>query len=478
MNGSSSAVGDRIEVDESGRIVLRVNWKAALKVFIVIALAVASYWLPLPGLSEGSRRCLAIFVGAAGFWVTEAIPPYATAIMVVVMSIYLLGTPGGPLGLDNSSLEKSYRIFLNPIASPVLVLFFGGFVMAVAAAKHGFDVRLAKAFLKPFGTHPRMVLLGVIMITALFSMFMSNTATTAMMVATLTPLFTHFEGRDPFKKALVLAVPFAANIGGIGTIIGTPPNAVAASVLGQSGHPVSFFTWMMIGVPMAALLLFFLWLILVKVFKPREDHFEMLFPKKTELTWDLLVVVMTFTVTVLLWLTEPLHGIPSGVVALLPIMIFSVFGIISREDLRKIEWHVLLLIAGGMTLGVAMKQSGLSDVLVGLVTSSGLSSLALLIVLVGFSIVISNFMSNTSAANLLIPIVTSLAVISPTIGAIGVAFACSLAMSLPISTPPNAIAFATRAVETSDMAKYGTVVSLVGIVLIMVMLLILRQVGV
>jgi sodium-dependent dicarboxylate transporter 2/3/5 len=469
-------MSERIEVDESGRLVLRVNWKAFVKIFVILSLAIASYHLPLPGLTEGSRRCLMIFIGAAGFWVTTVIPSYATAIMVVVLSVYALGFPNGPLGLAGKGVSDSYRIFLSPIASPVLVLFFGGFVMAVAAAKHGFDVRLAKALLKPFGTHPKVVLLGVIAITALFSMFMSNTATTAMMIATMTPLFAHFEGRDPFKMALALAIPFAANIGGIGTIIGTPPNAVAASVLGQSGHPISFFSWMAIGVPLAVILLVLLWFILIRVFKPREDHFEVLFPDKTELTWDLVAVVVTFALTVLLWLTEPLHQIPSGVVALLPIMIFSMLGIVTRQDLRKIEWHVLFLIAGGMTLGVAMRQSGLSDVLVNLITSTGLSAMGLLLVLMAFSIVMSNFMSNTSAANLLIPIVISLGVGSPTVGAIGVAFACSMAMSLPISTPPNAIAFATGIVETRDMAKYGSVVSLVGFGLLTVLVFLLEQI--
>jgi len=465
----------KIEFDEKGNVVLKVNWKAALKVFFILALAFASYFLPLPGLTTASRICLAIFVGAAGFWITEAIPPFATAIMVIVLSIYFLGFPGGPLGLKLQGVDTSYRIFLSPIASPVLVLFFGGFILAVAAAKHGFDVRLAKAFLKPFGTHPKMVLLGVIATTACFSMFMSNTATTAMMVAILTPLFTHFEGRDPFKKALVLAVPFAANIGGIGTIIGTPPNAVAASVLGELGHPVSFFQWMLVGVPVVIILLFCTWVILLKVFKPREDHFEILFPEELEVTWDLVVVVVTFASTVGLWLTQPLHGIPSGVVALIPIMVFTMFGIIDRDDLRKIEWHVLILIAGGMTLGVAMKASGLSDVLVGLITGAGLSPLALLIAFVVFSLIISNFMSNTAASNLMIPLVTGLSVISPVVGAIGVAFACSMAMSLPISTPPNAIAFATRAIETRDMAKYGTLLSLIGLALLVSAIFLLKS---
>ncbi len=464
-----------IKIDEQGNIVLSINWKVALKVIVILALAFAGYFLPLPGLTIGSRICLVIFIGAAGFWVTEVIPPFATATMVIVLSVYFLGMPGGPIDLDGKSVEQSYRIFLNPVASPVLVLFFGGFIMAIAAAKHGFDVRLAKAFIKPFGTRPQMVLLGIIATTALFSMFMSNTATAAMMIAILAPLFTHFEGRDPFKKALVLAVPFAANIGGMGTIIGTPPNAVAASVLGQSGHPVSFFQWMVVGVPVAIVLLFALWFLLIKIFRPRSDHFEILFPDNLQVTWDLVIVVATFTVTVGLWLTEPLHHMPSGVVALLPIMIFTMFGIIKREDLRMIEWHVLILIAGGMTLGVAMKASGLSDVLVSVITAAGLSPLAMLLVFVVFSVLISNFMSNTSASNLLIPIVSSIAVISPIVGAVAVAFACSLAMSLPISTPPNAIAFATRAITTKDMAKYGTLVSLVGVTLIVALILLLTQ---
>jgi sodium-dependent dicarboxylate transporter 2/3/5 len=137
---------------------------------------------------------------------------------------------------------------------------------------------------------------------------------------------------------------------------------------------------------------------------------------------------------------------------------------------------VLILIAGGMALGVAMKESGLSDVLVGLITSAGLSPVALLLVMVAFSVIISNFMSNTSAANLLIPIVTSLSVLSPMVGAVAVAFACSLAMSLPISTPPNAIAFATREVETRDMARYGSIVSIAGIGLLVILIMILRTV--
>lgn len=466
-----------IRIDSEGYITFRVNWHVFLKVFLILLLAGASALLPLPGITTASRICLMIFVGAAGFWVTEAVPPFATAIAVIVLSVYTLGMPGGPLNLEASGITGSYQIFLNPIASPVLVLFFGGFVLALGASKHGLDVRLAKTFIKPFGTHPKMVLLGIIVITALFSMFMSNTATTAMMIAILAPLFKHFEGRSSFKKAMVLAVPFAANIGGMGTLIGTPPNAVAASVLLQLGHPISFFRWMVIGVPVTVLLLAILWIVLLRLFDIKVDKFTILFPEPLAVTWDLVVVVCTFVTTIILWLTEPLHHLPAAVVALLPVMIFTMFGIINREDLAGIEWHVLILVAGGLTLGVALKASGLSDILASQIALMHLSPVLLLIVLALVAIVLSNFMSNTAAANLLVPIAISISSITPMMGAIAVALAASMAMSLPISTPPNAIAFATRAIETRDMAKYGALVSFFGVIVMLAALYLFSELG-
>ena len=465
-----------IQIDEQGNIIVKINWKRMLKVIIILLLSWGAYYLPIPGLNAASRICLMIFVGAAGFWVTEAIPPFATAILVVVLNIYLLGQPGGPLGLEKSGISESYRVFLNPIASPVLVLFFGGFIMAIAATKHGFDLKLAKAFIKPFGTKPTMVLLGVILTTALFSMFMSNTATTAMMFAIFSPLFKHFEERDAFKKALILAIPFSANIGGMGTIIGTPPNAVAASVLNELGYSISFVKWMLIGVPVVTIMLAALWLLLLKLFKPKKKQFEILFPEDTEMTWDLLMTMGTFSITVFLWITEPLHGIPAAVVALLPVMIFTMFSIIDRNDLKKIEWDVLILVAGGLTLGISMKMSGLSDILVGQISWDNLGLILILVLFVVVTILISNFMSNTSAANLLIPIATSISVLTPVTGALIVAFSASLAMSLPISTPPNAIAFSTRTVDTREMARTGTIVSVIGMAVIMVLALILLSI--
>ncbi len=452
------------------RLVINLSWATAVKTLILFGLSIAAAWLPIPGLDTVSRTCLVIFAMAAALWVTELIPPYATAIMVIVLSVFLLGHPDTSVAPENSRIAD-YRIFLNPIASPVLVLFFGGFILARGATKHGFDSQLARAFVTPFGNKPRMVVLGVILTTGLWSMFMSNTATTAMMIAILNPFFLNLDNRDNLKKMLVLAVPFAANIGGMGTVIGTPPNAVAASVLSSMGYPITFLNWMILGAPIVAVLLIVLWLVLLVMFPLKTDYLEITFDKKLVVTPGLAIVVSTFTLTILMWLTEPLHHIPAAVVAMLPIAVFTAFGIIDRDDLRGLDWDVLILVAGGMTLGVAINASGLSEVVISQIPFDRIPTALLIIAMALLTALISNFMSNTSAANLLIPIVTAISAISPVMGALVVAFAASLAMSLPISTPPNAIAFATRAITTRDMVKYGTVVSACGIVLVLVVFL-------
>jgi sodium-dependent dicarboxylate transporter 2/3/5 len=302
-----------------------------------------------------------------------------------------------------------------------------------------------------------------------------------MMFAILTPIFAGIEERDQFKKALALAVPFAANIGGMGTIIGTPPNAVAASVLAGMGpeFEINFLEWMVIGVPLVAVMLVILWFILLKMFHPKTKHFQVLFPEHVEITWDLLCVSMTFTITVLMWLTEPLHHIPAAVVAMLPIVVFTTMGIIDRSDLKRIEWDVIILVAGGLTLGVAMKRTGLSDIIVGMVNFEALNIVVLLVVMGFFTVLISNFMSHTAASNLLIPIVVAItgaiAGIGPMMGAVIVALTSSMAMSLPISTPPNAIAYSTRYIETKEMARAGTIVSLIGVIVILAFVIIFQD---
>ncbi len=431
-------------------------------VALVFALAFGVQWLPLGDLDGPARVCLSIFVAAAALWITELIPPFATAIAVIVASVYLLGDPvGGDAG--------SYQAYLDPFASPVLVLFFGGFVLEAGATKHGLSQRMAKWFIRPFGTRPALVLLGTILTTGLFALFMSNTATTAMMLAILAPVFARIDRGDPFRRAMGLAVPFAANVGGMGTIVASPPNGIVATNLATVGEKISFSQWMGFGLPVACVLLVVHWVLLVAQYRPKTRRLEILFPEPLPVTADLVVVAGTFTLTIALWMTEALHGIPAALSALIPVTVFTSLGILDGEDLKKLSWDVLILVAGGVALGEAMKASGLAAEIASLVSSLPTSPYATIVILAAVGAVVSAFMSNTSAANLLVPIAISLAADMRREAAIVAGLSVSLGMILPISTPPNALATATGTFSTGDMIRGGTLLTIAGLIALAVL---------
>lgn len=196
-----------------------------------LALGALTGWL-LMGIHAANREAAfmaGIFVLAAMLWVTEALPLFATSLLVIGLQAVLLANPGGWPGLGfQSGRSPSYREILSTAADPVLVLFFGGFVLAQAAVKVGMDRAMSALLLRPFGGKPRWVLLGLMLITLLFGMWMSNTATATMMLAVVTPMLTALPPKEPFRKALVLCIPFSANIGGMSTPVASPPNAVAS----------------------------------------------------------------------------------------------------------------------------------------------------------------------------------------------------------------------------------------------------------
>jgi sodium-dependent dicarboxylate transporter 2/3/5 len=336
---------------------------------------------------------------------------------------------------------------------------------------------LAKVLLKPFGTRSEMVLLGFLLVTGLFSMFVSNTATAAMMLTFLTPVFRQLPPEGKGRIALAMSIPVAANLGGMGTPIGTPPNNIALKYLNDPeglNLGLGFGQWMMFMVPLVILLLFISWRLLLKFFPFSQKTVELNIDGGMQKGFHSTVVIITFFLTIALWLSDRFTGINANTVAMVPFCIFALTGVINKRDLEQINWSVIWMVAGGFALGYGLNASGLAANAVESIPFGEFSPLLILLLGGAICYVLSNFISNSATAALLMPI---LAVVCGAMGdklapiggtgtvLIGVAIAASSAMILPISTPPNALAFATGYVKQKDMSKIGIIMGVLSMVL-------------
>jgi len=433
------------------------------KVVLAVGVAVVFYVLVPISMPEAAKRVLFVFILAGIFWAFEIIPLYATSLGVVLLLTFLLCRPGGILNMD----EMGYTVFMMPFGSAIIMLFFGGFVIAQAMQKYSIDKILATHMLKFFGTKPYFVMCGFILSTAFLSMWMSNTATTAMMMAMIIPLLKQLDDKDPFCTALILSIAFAANLGGLATPIGTPPNAIAIGILGNYGIHVRFITWMKMAFPLTLMLLVFLSFILKVLFPPQTK--EILLKVQNAAPFDKKAKGTSFIIifTILLWLTSEIHKIPSALIALLAAGLFVTTGLLTRDDFKKLDWDILVLMWGGLALGKGLEISGLSQWIVGLPLFEH-RGFYLLFVFCLLAVFMSTFMSNTATANLIVPVVMAIPNENHILLVTVVALSCSLAMALPISTPPNAIAFSTNMLSSRDMFKAGIILSLISIVLMII----------
>ncbi len=387
------------------------------------------------------------------------------------------------------SVTKQRSVFAT-FADPIIILFLGGFFLADAATKYRLDINLARVLLKPFGTNPKFVLLGLMSVTAIFSMFMSNTATAAMMLALLTPVLALFKPEDRGRAAFALCIPVGANVGGIGTPIGTPPNAIALKAMQDMGLDVSFGKWMAFGIPFVVIMLLVGWLVLLKMFPISQPSLDLSKELKGKFlkTPKAIVVYATFIVTILLWvIPKEYHGLDANTVAIIPIAVFSVTGVISKKDLKSMSWDVLWLVAGGFALGVALSETNLAKDMISAIPFGEWNSTVLLIGASCICLFMATFMSHTATAALLVPILAGVAGAMLATGSmdnpgavallVTVAFASSLGMALPISTPPNAMAYATGLVEQKGMAISGTILCILGLVITIVMMTLLGSAG-
>ena len=468
----------------------------AIRLIVAIVTALVVWCLPVENWIDGmtiiQKRTLAIFLFAILMWLLEAVPAWTTSVMVVVLLLFTTSNSSFVL-FENASPEAlgahaSYKSLLHCFADPIIMLFIGGFVLAIAASKTGLDLFLARVMLKPFGKNPKWVLLGFLMVTGVFSMFLSNTATAAMMLTFLGPVLKALPADGKGKTALALAIPIAANVGGMGTPIGTPPNAIALKYMNEVGMNIGFGQWMLFMIPFTLLLLFLAWVMLSKMFPFKAKEINLNIEGELKKDWRSIVVYITFAATVLLWVLDKKTGVNANVVAMLPVGVCAILGVLTKRDLEEISWSVLWMVAGGFALGVGLQETGLAQTLINAIP---FGSWPAIVIVIGSGLIcymMANFISHTATASLLVPILAAVAGsaavatnLAPLGGAatvlVGVAIGSSLGMVLPISTPPNAIAAATGMIEQKDMVKTGLVMGVLGLILGYGMLVVLGSAG-
>jgi sodium-dependent dicarboxylate transporter 2/3/5 len=451
---------------------------------LLLVLPLEAY--PLDGMTLVEKRMVVILVLAALCWIMEPIPVFATSVLIIVLELVMISDKSFILlreGVPEDVLGTllSYSEIMSTFASPIIMLFLGGFFLAMAATKFRLDQNLARVMLKPFGSNPSKVMLGLMSITAIFSMFMSNTATTAMMLSILAPVMLLFPDNDKGKIGLALSIPLAANLGGIGTPIGTPPNAIALKYL-TGENTISFGEWMAFGLPFVIVMIAIAWFLLTKIFPSSIKEIDLNIKGKFLKTRKAIIVYLTFSLTILLWLSDFLHGMNSYIVALIPVAVFTVSGIITKNDLKTVSWDVLWLVSGGIALGLGLEKSGLAQHFIDSIPFGDFPAYTLIISATLLAAVMANFISNTATANLLLPIVAALAASLDSLQVFGgvqnlvimTTLSCSMGFLLPVSTPPNALAFGTGYFETKDMVRVGSIIMVVGYLLIHVLAMFLR----
>ena len=433
---------------------LHLNWLFNTSTFIgnlVIALIV-SYFFKNLGYGEAVDFVFFISVLSIGLWVTEAIPPFAVGILIISILSFGFGT--------DYLLDTKFpvELFTGTWTSNVIWLLLGGFFLAEGMRIAGLDKALFRFTVRRFGNKEDKLLLGLMFTTAIASMVMSNTATTAMMISSVLPLVHAIGKNSAFSKAILTGIPAAASVGGVGTIIGSTPNAIAVGALQEMGIYISFTDWMLIGFPMALILVYLFWYFLnyrLKLKGLSVDLDAILQTSVVVNSFKKKAVIVTVIVTIGMWLTEYFHGLPVAATSAIPILFLTVTQVINAEHVRKLPWDTLMLVAGGLALGIAIVNVGLAEIVINQINAMPISVITVAVIFSVLGVLISNVMSNTAAASILVPLAISLPAPYGITVPIIVALSCSCALLLPVSTPANAIAYSTGMMEQKDFRRGG-----------------------
>jgi len=442
--------------------------KFILCLVVAIGIVIA---LRIPEFTTSQLYVLFILFFAIGLWVTEVIPPFATGLLIIAFLVFSLGNPN-----FNSEPQNISR-YANTFSSSVIWLMLGGFFLAAAMSKTKLDEALLRFTIKVSGTKPANIVIGLMVTTMVASMLMSNTACTAMIIAAVTPLLLSLGQKSGLSKAILLGVPIAASTGGMATIIGSPPNVIAAGALENEGIEISFLQWMIYGTPVALILTAICCFTLIMVYVKDSKPVSLDFLKKSEdkndseLHSKRNIVIAVTIVTIGMWLTGTLHGISVAGVAAIPIVMLTLTGVLTGKDVRTLPWDTLFLVAGGLSLGIALQFNGLLEHYANSMSGLKMSTISFMLVLAFATMAFSNVMSHTATATVLIPLSLAILPNAKTEIAMIISLASSTAMLMPVSTPPNAIAFSTGMLQLKDFRLGGIIAGIIGPLLIVMWVL-------
>jgi solute carrier family 13 (sodium-dependent dicarboxylate transporter), member 2/3/5 len=448
-------------------------------------------------LAYGTKITLGLLVLMVIWWLSEAVPIPVTALLpgIILPLFHISGVFQGKI------FQFTAKNILLNYANPIIFLFLSGFLLAAAMQKWKLDKRLTLFILTRgnLANSSKLVLLGMMAISAFLSMWISNTATTAMLLPLGIGILSQSEskiGESNFGRAIMLGIAWAASIGGIGTIIGTPPNGLCVSILGASGiKQFNFIEWMKIGVPIVILFIPIAWIVLLKVFPPEiktiQGGKELVKQQRKSLggwTKGEKLTIIAFVVVVLLWVTNPfwnlifsktfsvkLSWFDENIIALFGALLLFLLPVdwknqkfvLNWSDSKVVDWGTLLLFGGGIALSDGMLKTGLAN----LIASSTVSLLGrpstfvLAFVIIILMELLTEVTSNTAVVSMMIPIIISIARgtgDNPVALSVAATLAASMAFMLPVATPPNALVYGTGYVKITDMVKGGFVLDLLG----------------
>ncbi|MDF0709103.1 SLC13 family permease [Flagellimonas okinawensis] len=443
--------------------------------------------LPFELVSEKGDPVISVAAWMLIWWITEAVSISVTALLPLLLLPILKILPIAEVGAN--------------YGSPIVFLFFGGFVMALALEKVNLHRRIALNIIRLTGTTPNKVILGFMIATATLSMWISNTASTVVMlpiaVSVINLLINDEDGftksDQNFALCVMLGIAFSANAGGIATVIGTPPNSVLIGLLeNEYNTEISFLKWMTIGLPFSIIMIGICYLVLVKWMFPNKD---LKFSASKEVIYAELeklgptsgkekMVLVIFAITVFLWIFRtlinsifPNLGLTDTMISIfaaialfaIPYNIKKGDFIITWKDTSKLAWGILVLFGGGLALAQGMSTSGIVDMVAGAIAQSEISILFTAALLIFLMLFMTELMSNVALVAVLAPVVAGIAIgldIPILHLLIPVTIASSCAFMLPMATPPNAIVFASGYVKIPQMARVGVILNLIAVLLL------------